>query len=272
MSIAARPAGRHRERGIIQIAPEPFRTPCPAIAGPFSVKGQAASDVSHSRCWLAIETATERAGVALAHRGRTWTCESPGLVAPSRHVYEWIDALLGAAGTGPAAIEAIAFGAGPGSFTGVRVAAAVAQAFGHGLGLPVWRISTLAALASAALQATGAARALVALDARMAAAYVGEYRRGPGGTLEALGPDRLVPAEEPLTLAGDAGTWVAAGPGFAACPALLPADCGTPEAVLPWLRPSAHDVLHLALSAPGLGHTVGAADAVPNYLRDRVTR
>jgi tRNA threonylcarbamoyladenosine biosynthesis protein TsaB len=228
--------------------------------------------VPHTRCWLAIETATERAGVALGHRGQSWTCESPGLVAPSRHVYEWIDALLGAAGAQPAAIEAIAFGAGPGSFTGVRVAASVAQAFGHGLGVPVWRVSTLAALAAAALQATGAARAVVALDARMAAAYVGEYRCGPGGELVAVRPDRLVPASEPLDVAAEVEPWVAAGPGFAACPVLMPAGIAPPVAVLPWLLPSAHDVLHLATSAPGLGQTVSPAGALPNYLRDRVTR
>jgi tRNA threonylcarbamoyladenosine biosynthesis protein TsaB len=228
--------------------------------------------VPHSRCWLAIETATERAGVALGHRGQTWTCESPGLVAPSRHVYEWIDALLAAAGTRPAAIEAVAFGAGPGSFTGVRVAAAVAQAFGHALGVPVWRVSTLAALAAAALQASGASRAVVALDARMAEAYVGEYRRGADGAPVALRPDRVVPAGEPLDLAGEDDAWVAAGPGFTACPALLPAGIAPPMALLPWLLPSAHDVLHLALSAPGLGQTVSPAGALPNYLRDRVTR
>lgn len=210
--------------------------------------------------------------MALAYRGQAWTCESPGLVAPSRHVYEWIDALLGAAGTTPAAIEAIAFGAGPGSFTGVRVAASVAQAFGHALGVPVWRVSTLAALAAAALQASGASRAVVALDARLAAAYVGEYRLGSDGAPVALRPDRLVPASEALDLAFDGDTWVAAGPGFTACPALLPAGVTPPVAVLPWLLPSAHDVLHLALSAPGLGQTVSPAGALPNYLRDWVTR
>jgi tRNA threonylcarbamoyladenosine biosynthesis protein TsaB len=193
-------------------------------------------------------------------------------VAPSRHVYEWIDALLGAAGAKPAAIEGIAFGAGPGSFTGVRVAASVAQAFGHALGVPVWRVSTLAALAAAAMQATGANRAVVALDARMAAAYVGEYRFGPDGALVAVRPDRLVPASEALDLAAEGEPWVAAGPGFTACPALLPAAIGRPVAVLSWLLPSAHDVLHLASSAPGLGQTVSPAGALPNYLRDRVTR
>jgi tRNA threonylcarbamoyladenosine biosynthesis protein TsaB len=244
----------------------------PAAPGHLLSKTGALFHVPDSRCWLAIETATERAGVALAHRGQTWTCESPGLVAPSRHVYEWIDALLAAAGISPAGIEVIALGAGPGSFTGVRVAAAVAQAFGHARGLPVWRVSSLAALAEAALQASGAMRAVVALDARMAEAYVGEYRRGPDGTLLAVQPDRLVPAHEPLDLGDSAGPWVAAGPGFAACPALLPAGAGPPAAVLPWLLPSAHDVLHLASSSPVLGQTVTAAGALPNYLRDRVTR
>jgi tRNA threonylcarbamoyladenosine biosynthesis protein TsaB len=185
-------------------------------------------------------------------------------------VYEWIAALLQAAQLTPADITRVAFGAGPGSFTGVRVAAAVAQAIAYGRGVPVWRVSSLAALAAAALRATGALRAVVALDARMGGAYVGEYAQQPDGILVALQPDRLVPADVPLATSGAA--LVAAGPGFAACPALLSGGGPGPDAVLPGLLPSAHDVLHLALEQPRLGQTIAVLDALPNYLRDRVTR
>jgi tRNA threonylcarbamoyladenosine biosynthesis protein TsaB len=221
-------------------------------------------------CCLAIEASTERVGLAVSHRGQSWACEAVGVPSPSRHVYEWLAAVLGAARLTPADITRVAFGSGPGSFTGVRVAAAVAQAIAYGRGVPVWRLSSLAALAAAALRATGATRVVVALDARMAGAYVGEYALGPAGVLVALQPDRLVPADAPLAVGGT--PFVAAGPGFAACPALLSGAVPGPGAILSGLLPSVHDVLQLALAESALGQTVAVKDALPNYLRDRVTR
>lgn len=218
---------------------------------------------------LAIETGTARAGVAFGGTAGVFVCESHGAVAPSRRVYEWIDAVLRAGDAGLADVGSLAFGAGPGSFTGIRVAAAVAQALGYARGIPVWRVSTLAALAVAALRHSGAARAIVALDARMGGVYVGDYRRESGGRIVAMAPDRLAPADQALQL--PAGGMVAAGPGFAVAPGLLRGRDGD-LAVWPQLLPSARDVLDIACHEPGLRRAVMPADALPDYLRDRVTR
>jgi tRNA threonylcarbamoyladenosine biosynthesis protein TsaB len=159
---------------------------------------------------LAIETATDRAGVALGVADGVFTCESGAGAVPSRLVYRWIEAVLAAARCGLADLGAVAFGAGPGSFTGVRVAAAVAQALGYARGVPVWQVSSLAALAAGALRRSGARHAVVALDARMGGVYVGEYARGADGRLRAVRPDCLVDAGTRLDAI--AGEVVAAGP------------------------------------------------------------
>jgi tRNA threonylcarbamoyladenosine biosynthesis protein TsaB len=218
---------------------------------------------------LAIETATDRAGVALGGGEHVFTCESTAGAVPSRLVYRWIDAVLAAARCGLADLGAVAFGAGPGSFTGVRVAAAVAQALGYARGLPVWQVSSLAALAAGALQRSGMRHAVVALDARMGGLYVGEYARAADGRLRAVRPDRLVDAG--ARLAPVAGDVVAAGPGFAVAPGLL-GGCAPAGGVWPALLPGAADLLAVARDEPGLRAVVTPAGALPNYLRERVTR
>lgn len=218
---------------------------------------------------LAIETASDRAGVALGVADDVFTCESAAGAMPSRLVYRWIESVLAAARCGLADLGAVAFGAGPGSFTGVRVAAAVAQALGYARGLPVWQVSSLAALAAGALRRSGMPHAVVALDARMGGVYVGEYARGSDGRLRAVRPDRLLDAGARLdALPGDL---VAAGPGFAAAPGLLGASAPA-GGVWPRLLPGAADVLAVARDEPGLRAEVSPAAALPNYLRERVTR
>jgi tRNA threonylcarbamoyladenosine biosynthesis protein TsaB len=218
---------------------------------------------------LAIETATDRAGVALGGGERVFTCESTAGAVPSRLVYRWIEAVLATARCTLDDLGAVAFGAGPGSFTGVRVAAAVAQGLGYARGLPVWQVSSLAALAAAALRRSGMRHAVVALDARMGGLYVGEYARDVAGRLRAVRPDRLIDAQvrfEPL-----GGEVVAAGPGFAVAPGLL-AGAAPAGGVWPALLPGAADLLAVARDEPALRTVVAPAAALPNYLRERVTR
>jgi tRNA threonylcarbamoyladenosine biosynthesis protein TsaB len=215
---------------------------------------------------LAIEFATEQASVAVLRGTAVFTCESAG--APSRQVYGWIDALLASGGLTRSGLAAVAFSAGPGSFTGLRVAAAVAQSLAHALGVPVLQASTLAVLAMGAHRVTGHTECLVALDARMGGIYAGHYRFRDGRP-EAVRPDVLVPVASRLPL--PAGEFAAAGPGFAAAPGLL-GEAGLPDHCLPDLRPRASDLLALVLSGTPLVEQVNAAAAVPVYLRDRVTR
>lgn len=182
-------------------------------------------------------------------------------------MYVWIESVLAAARCARADVQAVAFGAGPGSFTGLRVAAAVAQALGYSLGIPVLRVSTLAALAAAALRESGAREAVVAMDARMGEVYVGHYRCAAGDLLQRVVPDCLVAvAAGPLTLPPGA---IAAGSGFAVAPGLL---AGWHGPVLPELLPAATDLLELTAQGPGLVERVSPSAAVPAYLRERVTR
>jgi tRNA threonylcarbamoyladenosine biosynthesis protein TsaB len=180
--------------------------------------------------------------------------------AHSQRIVPLIDAVLQEAGVELAQLDAVAFGAGPGTFTGVRIACGVAQGLALGAGLRVVAVSTLEAIA----QSSQRERVIACLDARMREVYVGFYRR------EA---DRWIVEREPAVLHPDdvaalPGAWDGAGDGFAAYPALTQ-RLGlrhVDAAVVPEARAIA------ALAAPRVaaGDTVSAADALPLYVRHRV--
>jgi tRNA threonylcarbamoyladenosine biosynthesis protein TsaB len=223
------------------------------------------------RC-LAVETATEQTSLALCDGGRLALREVRGLKAPSRTVYLLVRELLDELGLAPADLDCLAFGAGPGSFTGVRVAAALAQGLGAGLGIPVFRASTLAVLAATTLRehpASAAATAVLpVLDARMGQVYLGRYRADPVRGVVALGADRLLDPGA-VSMAECAGGW-GAGHGWAAHQAGLPVAVlvGLDAALLP----SAQDLLRLAEPAWQAGELLPAAEALPEYLRDSVAQ
>lgn len=223
------------------------------------------------RC-LAIDTATEQTSLALCDGERLALREVRGLKAPSRTVYLLVRELLDELGLAPADLGCLAFGAGPGSFTGVRVAAALAQGLGAGLAIPVFRASTLAVLAATTLRehpASALAPALLpALDARMGQVYLGRYRADPARGVVALAADRLLDPEA-VPVAECAGGW-GAGHGWSAGRGLLPlaALAGLDEALLP----SAQDLLRLAEPAWRAGELLPAERALPEYLRDSVAK
>lgn len=176
-----------------------------------------------------------------------------------------IAALLAEAGCSYAALDALAFGAGPGSFTGLRVACGVAQGLAVAYDRPLLGISSLAAMAHAA----PASRVLACLDARMGEVYFAAF--ADGQTI--LPPGVCPPGELPLP-AGEG--WLVAGNALQAYPALvarLAADArGRGWAQRPDILPTAASVLALALPrlAGGEGHD--AALAVPFYVRDKVAQ
>jgi tRNA threonylcarbamoyladenosine biosynthesis protein TsaB len=218
---------------------------------------------------LAIETATEACSVALllGHEVR-----ERFEIAPRRHaalLLPHADALLAEAELVAWQLDAIAFGRGPGSFTGLRIAAGVAQGMAFGAELPVVPVSTLAALAQGAAREHGAQQVLAALDARMQEVYWGAYRCGAGGLVEAVG-EEAVAAPAQVALPEGRG-WSGAGSGWASYAALLAARCGLDAAdIHADQQPHAADVARLAVALLQDGAAVPAERARPVYLRDKV--
>ena len=136
------------------------------------------------RC-LAIETATQRGSVAVCDDDAVFTVQLDETTGSSRQIYKAIAAALDRASLQRADLQCIAFGNGPGSFTGVRVATAVAQALAFALSIPVIPVSTLAAIAVEAGRSRGMEPVAVCLDARMGEVYTAVYRFAADGTTEA---------------------------------------------------------------------------------------
>lgn len=217
---------------------------------------------------LALETATDCCSVALLVGDEV--IEDHRL-APRQHaslILPMIDGVLAAAGVARQALDAIAFGRGPGAFTGLRIAAGVAQGLALGLDRPVVPVSTLAALA----QASGAARVLAAFDARLGEVYYGYYTRGADGLVDADMDDALAPPEH-VALPADPG-WrgTGVGAGWAAHGEALRARLGAHiKAVDARAEPRAGALVRLAARAFERGQAVPPELALPVYLRDRVT-
>jgi tRNA threonylcarbamoyladenosine biosynthesis protein TsaB len=216
---------------------------------------------------LAFETATEACSVALWIDGEV---RERFEVAPRRHAelaLPWADALLAEAGLARAALDAVAVGRGPGAFTGVRLAIAIAQGIALGLDRPLVPVSTLAALARPAAQAHAGTPVLAAIDARMGELYVGAFRMD-GGDLVALDDERL---QAPDGVAVDGDGWRGVGTGFAAAGGALAARlarqlAGADAAALP----HAADVAALAARAFARGEALAPERVEPAYLRDNV--
>jgi tRNA threonylcarbamoyladenosine biosynthesis protein TsaB len=220
---------------------------------------------------LAIETATAACSAALFIDGAVAERRE---LAPREHallILPMIDALLDEAGLAVGALDAVAFGRGPGSFTGVRVAASVAQGIAYAADLPVVAVSTLATLALGAMRESGERRVMAALDARMAEVYWGLYEQGGDALPRLLGEECVCPPR--LAAMPESGAWVAAGSGWTSYRQdLLECAGGRVTRVLSDLEPSAADQARLAAQAYRLGEILSPEQAIPVYLRDTVVR
>lgn len=218
---------------------------------------------------LAIEMATGVGSVAAGVGGRTCSREFVEPQMQSRHIYNGVREVLDELELELGGLHCIAFGCGPGSFTGLRVAAAAAQALAYGADLPVARISSLAALAAGAAHKHAIDCIAPCLDARMGEAYLAVYRGGSVDALCAVMTDGLVDPQQFRLPAGQ--NFFAAGPGWSACPDLVDNHAtqiiGSDFA----LMPSAIGVLALAAEQFRDGRTIAAEQALPNYIRDKVT-
>jgi tRNA threonylcarbamoyladenosine biosynthesis protein TsaB len=224
---------------------------------------------SPSFACLAIEMSTSISSIAVRVGTRVSSREYGGHPMQSRDIYTGVREVLDELSTEPEALDCIAFGCGPGAFTGLRVAAAVAQALAYGVGIPVARISSLAALAAGAARRYQVDCVAPCLDARMGEAYLAVYSGGLSGHWHAVVPDSLVDPEQtrlPAEL-----QFFAAGPGWSACPNLVENHPTQISAEDFSLVPSAVDILDLAAEPYHANQTVAAIDALPNYIRNKVT-
>jgi len=216
---------------------------------------------------LGFDTATSACSAALSVDGEIY---EQWQLAPQKHanlLLGMIQHLTEAAGITLRDIEAIAFGQGPGSFMGLRIAAGVAQGLAFALEKPVLPVPTLQVLAQTAYTQTQAERVLVAWDARMGEVYWGGYVV-KNGLMQSDIPDQLS-APEQIALPGRK-TWLAAGNAFDAyAHTLLPLQKRL-SAVYSSLYPRAHALVRLALAAQAAGAGVPAHKALPVYLRDKV--
>ncbi len=217
---------------------------------------------------LALDTSTEACSAALLSAGDIIERRA---LAPRRHadlIMSMIAAVMAEAGMAATQLDAVAFGRGPGAFTGVRIATGVVQGIAFAADLPVVPISTLAAIAHATLHEHGVKRVAVAIDARMDEVYWGNYQATPDGGVVLLGQERVCPPAA-VTLAGG-DEWFGAGSGWATHTDALRllgvkdwrSDC------YPWAR----DIVLLGALAYARGEAVAAEQALPVYLRDAVAQ
>ncbi|HYQ37739.1 MAG TPA: tRNA (adenosine(37)-N6)-threonylcarbamoyltransferase complex dimerization subunit type 1 TsaB [Pseudomonas sp.] len=214
---------------------------------------------------LALDTATEACSVALLHGGRV---HSRYEVIPRLHaqrVLPMVQELLAEAGIALGAVDAIAFGRGPGAFTGVRIAVGVVQGLAFALDRPVLPVSNLAVMAQRAHREYGARQVATAIDARMDELYWGCYRL-EAGEMRLAGVEAVLPPERVELPRGAAGEWFGAGTGWAFA-SRIPVAVAAMDA---GLLPHAEDLLSLASFAWTRGEALPVEQAQPVYLRDNV--
>ena len=229
---------------------------------------------------LAIDTATESCSAALLIDGRVLAREALLERGHAEHILPMVDALLREARLALRELSAIAFGRGPGAFTGVRLAASVTQGLAYGAALPVVPISDLRAIAEHVLNKHSAIdRVLVCTDARMREVYWAWFERGPAGYAVGVGEEHVsgaaeiaVPVDGSGQVTAQVGRFAAAGSGFTAYPELRSTVAAQAALILESLRPHAREVATLAAVEVAAGRVLPAEQALPHYLRDDVTQ
>lgn len=219
---------------------------------------------------LAVDTATEACSAALLVGDKLFSRWEEAPRDHTRKILPMVQAVLEDAGISLSDLDAIAFGRGPGSFTGVRIGIGVAQGLAFGAGVPLIGISTLAAMAQGAYRLDGAEQVLTAIDARMNEVYFGRYAL-IDGRMQLVG-DEVV--SEPVALVDArgklAGSVTCVGTGFETYGETLSGLADELE-VSQVRFPAAEDMLPLARAAWLAGEAVPVEQATPVYLRDKVT-
>jgi len=214
---------------------------------------------------LAFETSSRTGSVALETAAGILFRELATPREQTERLLATTDDLLSAAGIELKDLRGVAFGRGPGSFTGLRVSVAVAQGLAAASGVALLPVSSLLCLAESAFREAGGERALVCVDAHMGEVYWAVAQRREG-IVEIVGDERIgAPADVAVP---QGAAWCAAGSGFAAHAAALAAVAGAATRVLPELVASAVDLLPQAKRDLLAGRSTPPAAALPVYLRE----
>jgi len=220
---------------------------------------------------LALDTATEACSAALWLDGEI---SQRFEICPREHtrrILPMIDSLLAEAGIGLHQLDALAYGRGPGSFTGVRIGIGIAQGLALGAELPMIGISTLAALAQGAWRNTGIDHVLTAIDARMGEVYWAQYSRAADGRWQGEESEKVIKPEQLIqSVAGVAGLWAYAGTGWETYPDLVHSTGQLQLQTGRLTLPVAADMLVLAAKSLDDGQALPVELTQPTYLRNEV--
>lgn len=219
---------------------------------------------------LAIDAATEACSVAVWNDGEVHSIYAECPREHAKRLLPMVQQVLEESGLRLQDLDALAFGHGPGSFTGVRIAIGITQGLALGSDLPVIGLSTLETMAQGAYRISKATRVLTAIDARMSEVYWGSYERSAQGTwLAADGECVLSPQRVSGSLSTLQGEWVTVGSGWQTYPEMGNDSAATlREGGI--LFPHAQDMLPLALMRWQKGEALPVERIEPVYLRNEV--
>ena len=220
---------------------------------------------------LAIDTATEACSVALLNDEKVTAHFELCAREHTQRILPMVQALLQQEQMALTGLDALAYGRGPGSFTGVRIGIGIAQGMALGADLPMIGVSTLKTMAQSAWRLQGADRVLAAIDARMGEVYWAEYQRDDRGVWQGEATEAVLKPEDAIKrMAALTGSWAMVGTGWKAHPQLAETrhlQLHTTAVELP----CAEDMIPLAASDFSAGKTVAVEQAEPTYLRNEVT-
>ncbi|MDU8924490.1 tRNA (adenosine(37)-N6)-threonylcarbamoyltransferase complex dimerization subunit type 1 TsaB [Pasteurellaceae bacterium LIM206] len=227
---------------------------------------------------LALDTSTEACSVALLHNGEVTHTDELAQRSHTKRILPMVDEILNRSGVRLNQLDALVFGRGPGSFTGVRVGIGIAQGLALGADLPVIPVSDLAAMAQAAYERCGARQVLAAIDARMNEVYFACFKAEKVRCQnhefwqwhELIGEQVCRPEHvlQQLTADQRAGDWLCVGTGWRAYPQFSENTFGRFSDII---LPSARYMLSLALPDWYAGKVKTALEIEPVYLRNEVT-
>ena len=222
---------------------------------------------------LALDTSTEACSVALWHKGEKTHLDELAQRTHTKRILPMIDELLANSGINLKQVDALAFGRGPGSFTGVRVGAGIAQGLAFGADLPVIAVSNLTAMAQAAFELYQAENVAAAIDARMNEVYFSQVKRekvrselGEFFQWNPVIEEQVCQPEKVLEQFSDL-TAYRVGTGWAAYPQFKDSGLDGSDIILP----SAQYMLELALTDYAQNKVISALEIEPVYLRNEVT-